>query len=52
MKRTLAICLLSLIPLSAAALMMRSGQARSRFPWTLYNQLIETTRTPASAARL
>jgi len=43
MKRTLAICLLSLVSRSALA-QERDGQVQ--IPLALYNQLIETTRTP------
>ncbi len=43
MKRTLAICLLSLISRLASA-QERGGQVQ--IPLDLYNQLIETTRTP------
>ncbi len=44
MKRTLLLCLLSSIPLPARA---QDPGGQVQIPLALYNQLIETTRTPA-----
>ncbi|HEY7818737.1 MAG TPA: hypothetical protein VIG29_11000, partial [Vicinamibacteria bacterium] len=46
MKRTLALCLLSLVPLTADADETPGPAGQVQIPLALYNQLIESTRAP------